>query len=82
MEESNLSSFKDKIVYMENPVIIYRKIILKNKNSASLLNTTSIWNLPEASKEREMNSQCTEDLKGSETILYDTVMGTCHYTFV
>ena len=29
-----------------------------------------------------MNRCSTRGFKGSETILYDTIMGTCHYTFV
>ena len=33
--------------------------------------------------EEEINWWSTEDFKGSETTLYDTIMvSTCHYTFV
>lgn len=29
-----------------------------------------------------MNGWSREDLGGSETVLYDNVMNTCHYTFI
>ena len=39
--------------------------------------------MPGVRGQREINRQSTEDFKGSETTLYDTIMvDTCHYTFV